>query len=165
MLFYLRIDIEFVPLATHREYIYTHKAPSLSNTLKRSVMTDFTAPRVSRISIKRQLTCCFNIQQRLYFTCSSRNSSRKHPSSSATRLQHSLNTSQSKQAAHAEYKHIHHTPPVSLFYLLMMTAPLYMTEKVGMLTLSRFSAQTDGRSELQPSASSHMLVCLQAGSL
>lgn len=27
----------------------------------------------------------------------------------------------------------------------MMTAPLYMTEKVGMLTLSRFSAGTDGK--------------------
>lgn len=44
-------------------------------------------------------------------------------------------------------------------YLLMMTAPLYMTEKVGMLTWSRFSAGTDGgTAELQPSASSHMLV-------
>lgn len=50
------------------------------------------------------------------------------------------NTSQSRVEPRSNHKTIHHTPPAWLFYLLMMTAPLYMTEKVGMLTLRRFSA-------------------------
>lgn len=68
--------------------------------------------------------------------------------------------------------HTHtHTPPGNVFiYLLMMTAPLYMTEKVGMLTFSgRKVGRSVGPSELaQLSAFSqqpHAGVSAQTGSL
>lgn len=64
---------------------------------------------------------------------------------------HPLNTS---HHASSGVPTAHPVPPP---YLLMITAPLYMTEKVGMLTWSRFSVRTHGRSlgappSLQPSA-------------
>lgn len=53
-------------------------------------------------------------------------------------------------------------------YLLMITAPLYMTEKVGIITWSPGGlSRTAGRQQLpQPSASSHMMlpVCAQPAS-
>lgn len=71
------------------------------------------------------------------------------------------------QREHSGAKHLHseqhaprvyntaraplHPPPITPRYLLMMTAPLYMTEKVGMLTSEPAS--------LQPSVSSHMMLC------
>lgn len=94
-------------------------------------------------------------------------------------LVHNLSQHSSKCAgSRVEREHGHNAPSSCAFvrfYLLMMTAPLYMTEKVGMLTSSRFSPPppsfsryTDvpsvARSEPQPSASSHMPVCLRAGS-
>lgn len=136
---------------------------------ERSTVRDFRASRASRPSIKNasyhdvsKYSCvCIPL-----YSCG--NTSRQHPSGRATRLQHSSNTSQSSVEPRSNHKTIHHTPLARSFYLLMMTAPLYMTEKVGMLTLRRFSASPDGRaysqSELQPSASNHMLARPHAGS-